>query len=231
MTGICKLSDSGFVLCQWLFGWSWGSSSAMTPLLPGIVFQPLRFYEAAVTGRANSKRPESTKERWQAAGAWSCNTAMPPPLLCSADQLRHSTPHGFPACISLPKDTQRLWSRTGAERKREQEAERAEMQMQSAPSAKCPFHLKPPFAECKAAPSRLKPNQLLFRKRTWLPAADHSLSLLVCALSLTTDPILSLYCSCYCSSLYILSSQIYLKVEKARLIIVHSLVSPQSASL
>lgn len=40
----------------------------MTPLLPGIVLKPLRFYEAAVTGRANSKRPESSQERWQARG-------------------------------------------------------------------------------------------------------------------------------------------------------------------
>lgn len=53
------------------------------PLSLGIVFPPLRFYEAAVTGRANSKRPESTEESWAAAaGAWSCNTAVPPPLLC-----------------------------------------------------------------------------------------------------------------------------------------------------
>lgn len=42
-------------------------------------------------------------------------------------------------------------------RKREQEAERAEMQMQSALSAKCPFHLKHPFAGCKAAPSGWSP--------------------------------------------------------------------------
>lgn len=69
MDGICKLSDLGFLVCQRLFGLSRGSSSAMTSLLPGIVFQSLRFYEAAVTGRENSKRPESTKERWQAAGA------------------------------------------------------------------------------------------------------------------------------------------------------------------
>lgn len=36
---------------------------------PGIVLPPLRFYEAAITGRANSKRPESTMERWEAVGA------------------------------------------------------------------------------------------------------------------------------------------------------------------
>lgn len=69
VVGMHKLCGWGSLVCHRFFGWSLGSSSAMTPLLPGIVFQPLRFYEAAVTGRANSKRPESTKEIWQAAGA------------------------------------------------------------------------------------------------------------------------------------------------------------------
>lgn len=48
-------------------------------------------------------------------------------------------------------------------------AERAKMQMLSAPSAKCPFHLKPPFTGCKAAPSGWSPTSCPSEKEhDWL---------------------------------------------------------------
>lgn len=86
-------------------GWSRGSSSTLTPLLPGIVWPPFRVYEAAVTGRANSKGPQRAKERRQQETKATAQTRTPS---SATDQPGHSTPHHYPACFSLsPRDTQR----------------------------------------------------------------------------------------------------------------------------
>lgn len=136
----------------------------MTPLLPGIVFQPLRFYDAAVTGRANSKK--TWKHQGETGGSRGLelqhSRAPSSPLLTNQDTAPHTASQH---ALLFTDDTQKIWSRTEGERETEQEAERAEMQMPSAPSTKCPFHLKqPPFAGCKQAPTGWSPTITLQKK-------------------------------------------------------------------
>lgn len=96
--------------CQRLLGWNQGSSSAVTSLLPGIVLQPLRFYEAKVTARANSKRPESGAEGRQAGSRgreMHCGFASTSSS-SSADQPRRRAQCRFPACTVPPSGIQRF---------------------------------------------------------------------------------------------------------------------------
>lgn len=111
-------------------------------------------------------------------------------LLSSADQPRRSTPHHFPACTVLLNDIQRLWSTTGGESGRTGGWEGRNANLKRSVS-QVSISLKAPFCGMQSSPFRL-PNQPLFRKRTWLTAADHSPAPLV-LLTQTTNPNMLLY--------------------------------------
>lgn len=156
---------------KWL-DWSSDSRLAMTPLLPGTVFPPFRFYEAAVTGRANYKRPESTKKRWQAAGAEGRGTAVPPPLLCWPTETQHHT--WLPSIHCSPQ-----WYPKALVSKRSSE-NRAKGIKGGSDSVNAVFHqpstyltFKSSLAGCKRF--RLKTDQLLFSKQTWALSTDYFL--------------------------------------------------------
>lgn len=146
--------------CQRLLGWNQGSSSAVTPLLPGIVLQPLRFYEAKVTARANSKRPESGSEGRQ-AGSRSlelhCGFASTSSSSSSssADQPRRRAQHCFPACTVPLSDIQRFWRGRGGTL----EAERAEMQMLKRSVSQVSISLQAPFLRDPKQPHTAQPTR------------------------------------------------------------------------
>lgn len=75
-------------------------------------------------------------------------------LLSSADQLRHSIPHSYPACTALSNDIQRSQNRR--ERGGGQAAVREEMQIQIALSANVSITLNTPFCEMQSSPFRLE---------------------------------------------------------------------------
>lgn len=136
---------------------------------------PLRFYEASVTGRANYKRPESTNERWQAAGAMSHNPAVLPPLLLTK---RDTAPlmvyqHALLSPM-IPK---------GSEIEQERKERRGIKGGLDSGNANAVFHqpsvhltFQSSFSGCKANASGWSLNrQILFRKQTWPLSADHFL--------------------------------------------------------
>lgn len=90
-----KFSDEGFLALPVVAGESWDPSSSVTPHPSWYCVESLRSYEAAVTFRENTKRPESS--RWLELQ----------PTDISSDS--GTEPHSLPACTSPLTE---LWSRT-----------------------------------------------------------------------------------------------------------------------
>lgn len=148
----------------------------MTPLLPGIVLPPLRFYEAAVTGRANYKRPESTKKRWQAAGAESRSTGVPPPLLCWPTETQHHT--WLPSIHCSPQRYPKaLVSKRSSEKRAKGDKGRFRFCKCkcSFPSAHQSIWISSPLLQDAKQMFQVKTNQLLFSKQTWPLSTDYFL--------------------------------------------------------